>query len=77
MKISVCMWRACKHKFAEYIIKRLEQDKQKFDLKDLEIEQICCIGSCGKWPNVIIDWKIEHNATPAKISKIVLDKIKK
>lgn len=71
MKVSVCMWKSCKSKFAEYIIKRLEWDKQKFNLKNLIIEQTSCMGCCSEWPNVVIDWKIEHFAEPAKISKIV------
>lgn len=76
MKVQVCTWKTCKGRFSEYIIKRLEADKEKFSLDSLMLESCPCLGHCEKWPNVSIDWKIENYSEWAKISKIVLEKLK-
>jgi len=43
MKIQVCTWRSCKWNFSEYIIKRLEGDIQKHDLKNIILEKCMCL----------------------------------
>ena len=40
------------------------------------LESCPCMGHCEKWPNVSIDSKVENYAEWAKISKIVLEKLK-
>lgn len=76
MKIQVCVWKSCKGKFSEYIIKRINWDISKFNLENVSIESCPCLGNCNEWPNVIIDWKKEHYSDPIKISKIMFEKIK-
>ena len=77
MKVQVCCWKSCKEKFSEYIITRLDNDKEKHDLKNLIIEKWECMWKCEEWPNVRIDWKVENYMWPAKVSDIVFNNIKK
>jgi len=65
----------CKSRFSEYIIKRLEADKLKFNLHSMMIETCACLGNCKQWPNALLDGKIESRCEPAKISKMVIDKL--
>lgn len=75
MKIQVCNWKMCKSRFSEYITKRLNADIAKFKLENIELENCPCLGQCKVWPNVVIDSKIENYSDPAKISKIMFEKI--
>ncbi len=75
MKIQVCTGRSCKWKFSEYILKRIESDKDKFQLQNIETEVCACLWQCKSWPNVVIDSKIENYNDPAKVSKMMFDKI--
>lgn len=77
MKVQVCIWKACKSKFSNYIVTRLENDVKKFNLSSLEIETCSCTGNCKKAPNVLFDTTREEYVTPSKASKKVLDTIKK
>ena len=76
MKIQICTWKTCKSRFSEYILKRLKRDIEKYGFKNILIEEVNCLWFCEKWPNVIVDWKIENYSDPIKISKIVIDKKK-
>ena len=77
MKVKVCVGSACKAKFSEYIIKRIERDIEKFNLKNIEIEKVNCMGFCDKAPNVKIDNEIYYNTNPIKVSEVIFDKLKK
>jgi len=77
MKIKVCMWSACKDRFAEYIITRLKNDKERFNLKELDIEESLCMWACKKWPNISIDRDIKNYINPAKASEFAFWKVKK
>lgn len=77
MKVQVCTERSCKSKFSSYIITRLENDIQKFDLKDLKVQESWCMGNCKKSPNVMFDTERQEYMTPVKASKKALDSIKK
>lgn len=72
MKIQVCRGKTCSERFSEYILKRLESDKELFHLDNIIIEACPCTGNCQKWPNIVIDGKIEHGMNPIKASKIVV-----
>lgn len=74
MKIWICNGKTCKWKFSEYITKRLNWDIEKFDINNLIIEETKCMWECKKWPNVLVDWKMEHYMTPIKASKIICNK---
>lgn len=77
MKIQICNWKNCKSKFSEYITKRIQSDIEKFKINSVILENCGCLWDweCKKWPNVLIDWKIENYSDPVKISKIMIDKI--
>jgi len=78
MKIQVCTWKNCKSKFSQYIITRLENDKEKFNKENVEILESSCMGHCKQWPNVIFDAKREEYMNPIKASDILLwKKVKK
>lgn len=74
MKIQVCTWKSCKERFSEYIIKRLESDRDFYNWKNTMIEPCMCTWKCKEWPCVIFDSSHETHMNPAKASKIVFDK---
>lgn len=74
MKIEVCTWKSCKANFCEYILKRLNSDKEKFNYKNVVIEEWMCMWMCSKWPNVKIDWDIMNYCQPAKVAEIAAHK---
>lgn len=75
MKIQVCMGRSCKEKYSEYILTRLERDKERFELNNVLISTCACTDNCKKWPVVMFDKHIEWYMTPTKASKMMLNKI--
>ena len=75
MKIQVCTGKSCKSRFSEYILKRLAWDIEKFQLDNIQTEVCACLWQCKMWPNVILDGKTEHYSDPAKISKLMFEKI--
>lgn len=76
MKIKICNWNSCKQKFSEYILKRLENDKEKLNLENLELEKSPCIWKCEFWINVSINWEIFSWQNPIKTSQLVIKKYK-
>jgi NADH:ubiquinone oxidoreductase subunit E len=77
MKIKVCTWKTCMDKFSNYIIDRLNNDKKKFNLNHIDIEESKCMWHCKKWPNIKIDKNIHNYCNPLKASKIILNTKKK
>ena len=77
VKIKVCMWTTCSGKFSSYIITRIKRDIEKFDLKNIEIEESPCMWMCKKWPNAKVDNDIINYANPSKVSEAMFKKIKK
>lgn len=77
MKINVCKWKMCESKFSSYILTRLINDKERFNLDNLIIEETPCIWKCEKWPNIKIDWQLVNYMNPAKASEMVLNTNKK
>lgn len=75
MKVFVCSWKACSENFSNYILKRLKNDKEFYNIKDLEIEESPCMWMCSSWPNIKIDKEIFNNVTPIKASDLVLKKL--
>ena len=69
MKIKVCMWKTCKDRFSQYIIDRLINDKTRFNLNNLEIEECMCLWQCSKWPNIVVDNRVINYSNPAKASE--------
>lgn len=77
MKIRVCTWKACSNKFSNYILDRLKNDKQRFNLENLIIEETECVWDCTKWPNIIVDWNLKNYVNPAKASELLFNNKKK
>jgi NADH:ubiquinone oxidoreductase subunit E len=76
MKIQVCNWNKCRANFSEYILKRLENDKNFFKMDKLILENCLCSWNCKDWPIVFFDWNMEKKVTPSCASKILIDKRK-
>lgn len=76
-KIKVCTWKTCTDRFGEYIITRLENDKTKFNLNDLEIEKCMCLWQCKSWPNIVVDKDVKNYMNPAKASEWILNNNKR
>jgi NADH:ubiquinone oxidoreductase subunit E len=74
MKIKVCTWKTCTERFSEYILTRLKNDKERFNLDKLEIEECMCLWQCSKWPNIVVDWEIQNYMNPAKASEFAFNK---
>lgn len=75
MKVKICTWKSCKEKFSEYIFDRLQNDKEKFDLKNLEIEKTFCMWNCEKSVNIEV-WKEKFSLqNPIKTSALILKKL--
>ena len=74
MKIKVCRWKTCKDRFSDYIITRLDNDKEKFTLNKLKTEESLCMWQCKKWPNIDVDWDIKNYMNPAKASEFAFNK---
>lgn len=77
MKIKVCTWKTCSDRFSQYITTRLQNDKSRFNLDKLEIEECMCLGQCSKWPNIVVEKEIKNYMNPAKASEITLNNNKK
>lgn len=77
MKVQVCHWKSCTERFCKYINTRLENDKQKFHLDNIIIEDAKCMGQCKKGPNIKIDDTIHNYMNPAKAAELIQPKTKK
>ena len=77
MKIQVCMWKTCRSRFGEYIVTRLQNDKQRFNLNNLEVEECLCLWQCKDGPNIVVDKDIKNHMNPAKASECALKNNKK
>lgn len=75
MKIKVCMWNNCKNKFAEYIVFRLKNDVNRFNLDKVEVEEVACQWRCEEWPIVRIDKNMLTKATPIKASEMMFKRL--
>lgn len=71
MKIQVCKWKTCSDRFSSYIIDRLNNDKSRFNLDKLEIEEVMCLWNCKCWPSVLFNWKLIWSMNPTKASDLV------
>ena len=76
MKIKICTWKICSGRFSEYIIDRIKNDKNRFNLKNVEIEEMACTWKCKDWPNVIIDNEVFSRMNPLKTSELLFKKLK-
>jgi len=74
MKIKICMWKMCRERYSEYILKRIENDIKFHSLEWIVIEQTPCMWHCKEGPNVMFDKHLEHHVDPLKASKMILDK---
>ncbi len=72
MKISVCTGKACSGRFSEYILTRLKNDKTRFNIDKLFIEESPCMGKCSEWPNVKVDNNLRNYMNPAKVAEVVM-----
>ena len=78
MKVEVCTWWACTSRFSKYIIKRLENDIEKFSYKRLNIHESPCMWKCQKGPNIKINnGDIQNRSEPAKVSSTVRNELTK
>ena len=77
VKIKVCMWTTCKWKFSSYMITRIKRDIEKFNLKNVEIEESLCMWMCKKWPNAKVDNDVLNYTNPSKLSEAMFKKLKK
>lgn len=72
MKIQVCTGKTCKERFSEYILARLERDKESFWLDNLIVDTCPCTWNCKDGPNILVDGKLEMHCNPIKASKFAL-----
>ena len=77
MKIKVCTGKTWKDRFSDYIITRLKNDKERFNLDNIIIEECLCMWKCKEWPNLTVDWNHHNYMNPAKASSLALNNNKK
>ena len=77
MLIKVCCGGSCKGRFSNYMITRIKNDINHFNLKDIEIEESKCMWQCKKWPNAKINEEIVNFCNGSKLSEIMFKKLKK
>jgi hypothetical protein len=75
MIIKICNWNNCKNRFNSYVITRLKNDIAKFNLSNVEIEELLCMWMCEEWPIVKIDKEVLKFATPIKANEMLFRKI--
>jgi hypothetical protein len=75
MIIKICNWNACKDRLNSYIIARLRNDIQKFNLTNVTIEEMPCMQMCEEWPIVRIDKEILKKANPIKASEMMFRRL--
>jgi NADH:ubiquinone oxidoreductase subunit E len=75
MIIKICNWKSCQDNFNSYIIIRLKNDIERFELKNVKIEEVSCMWMCDEWPIIKIDKEILKHATPIKASEMMFRKI--
>jgi len=76
MKIKVCSWKMCSDRFSEYIVTRLKNDIEKFNLKNIEIEETLCMWRCKEGPNMAIENENFSRMNPLKASELLSKKNK-
>ena len=74
MKVQVCTWKTCSDRFSQYIIDRLEKDKNFYELKDLEVDKCPCTWNCKIGPSVIFDGTVQTYMNPITASDIIRGK---
>jgi NADH:ubiquinone oxidoreductase subunit E len=77
VKIKICMWNACIANFSNYMITRIQRDIEKFELKNIEIEETPCMWMCKKWPNAKVNNDILNYTNWNKLSEAMFKKLKK
>jgi NADH:ubiquinone oxidoreductase subunit E len=78
MKVQVCTWNWCKGNFSEYILARLNSDKEFYENCDnIILEEFNCLWDCKNWPNILVDKEIHTHMTPARASEIIFKNKKK
>lgn len=75
MKIKVCTGKNCKNKFSEYIVQRLQNDVNRFNLENVEVEEVMCQWKCEEWPIVRIDKNMLTKSTPIKASEMLFKRL--
>ena len=77
MRIQVCKWKTCTERLREYIITRLENDKDFYKKDNIVVEDCMCLGQCKSGPNIVIDGQIHNYINPAKASELIYTPKKK
>jgi NADH:ubiquinone oxidoreductase subunit E len=77
MKIKICKWKTCSDRFSQYITTRLQNDKTRFNIDNLELEDCMCLWQCKSGPNIVVDWNIKNYTSPIKASEFALNIKKK
>ncbi|USN59002.1 MAG: (2Fe-2S) ferredoxin domain-containing protein [Candidatus Peribacteria bacterium] len=76
MKVQVCTGKTCKERFSQYILTRLQNDKELYDMHSVDVCECPCTGNCKIGPSVIIDGNVETHMNPAKASEMIREKRK-
>ncbi|MCP4522649.1 MAG: (2Fe-2S) ferredoxin domain-containing protein [Candidatus Gracilibacteria bacterium] len=77
MKIEICHGKSCSERFCKYINTRLENDIDKFQLKNIELIDAKCMGMCKKGPNIKVNGEVHNYMNPAKAAEAFKPKPKK
>lgn len=71
MKIQVCTGKACSERFSEYIVTRVENEKKKYNLKNVDCDTCMCLWHCKKWPNILKNGEVQNYMNPVKVAEMI------
>ena len=71
MKIQVCMWNWCKKRYSEYILKRLENDVERFDMNNVNLSTCACCWKCEEWPVVKFAKRTESEVSISSVKTLM------
>ncbi len=77
IQVQVCSWNSCSSKFSKYISKRIENDISFLNLKNINLSETLCTGSCKKAPVIQINWEKHFYVSPVQASELLDKKYKK
>ena len=74
--VRVCTGRSCSERYASFVQKRLEGDREFYHYgDDVEIETCMCQGRCKEWPTVAYGNDIQVGQNPVKASETLRKKV--
>ncbi|MBP9779850.1 NAD(P)H-dependent oxidoreductase subunit E [Candidatus Gracilibacteria bacterium] len=74
--VKVCTGRSCTERHSNYILTRLQADREFYHFpEELTIESCLCQGKCKEGPTVVYDNDVQVGQNPVKSSELLRKKV--